>query len=514
MDILAQLLSGSQLQANWGPTDDRWYQPTGTMTESGERIDAEGAQKISAWFRGRDLLATAVAMLPLQLMERLPDDGGSEPARSNPLYDVLHLQPNDSTDSFTWRWQKMYDLIDGGWSYDWMPKGSTWNLERIDPALVRPELVKSGPRRGRWLFHIRDAVTSQTTVYTQDEVFFLRRADGRGILDHARESLGLSRVTENYAGKIYSHGFLNAGVIEVPGVMKDDQIGAMARSFKKSSEDWHLPSILPFGAKMATTPALTPEKAQMLLSRAFTIDEMARWLGVPRMMLENSDPSFGNAEQFNQNFVAYSLGPWLSLFEFGINAQLIAQGNRFFAEFTRDALIRGNVAERWQAYQIAISTGTYTRNEVRRIENKKKLPGLDTPLDPAHLTGKPTAAEGAKDDDAEPAPKPKPEPSDQARAIVVQSAARLLRKEITAVEKQAVKLAADQDLWAEWVTAFYDKHASLVAETLQMTEHDAREYCAGQAKQLLEVGGLAALANWGTETYARSLAALALDEAA
>jgi phage portal protein BeeE len=64
---------------------------------------------------------------------------------------------------------------------------------------------------------------------------------------------------------------------------------------------------------------MTPEDAQMLLSRKHSVDDVARWLGVPRQMLENSDPSFGNAEQFDQNFITYSMGGWLSLFEFGVN---------------------------------------------------------------------------------------------------------------------------------------------------------------------------------------------------
>ena len=62
MGLLARLFDGGLRAATPGPTDDWWYQPVGTMTPSGMRVDVDQAQKISAWYRGRDILATVLAM--------------------------------------------------------------------------------------------------------------------------------------------------------------------------------------------------------------------------------------------------------------------------------------------------------------------------------------------------------------------------------------------------------------------------------------------------------------------
>ncbi len=88
-------MTGGMYAGAPGPLDNYWYEPRGVMTAAGVPIDVEGAQKLSAWYRGRDILATTLAMLPLPLLERLPNDGGATIARDNPLYDVLHDQPND-----------------------------------------------------------------------------------------------------------------------------------------------------------------------------------------------------------------------------------------------------------------------------------------------------------------------------------------------------------------------------------------------------------------------------------
>jgi phage portal protein BeeE len=161
MDLLAQLFAGGGTPGP--PTIDFWYQPVGGMTAAGMRVDAEGAKKISAWFRGRDILATALAMLPLKVYSVLPDDKGAEVASTHPLHDVLSRKPNAADDAFTWKRRAMFDIIDTGHAYNWIQIGRAWSLDRIDPRCVTFERIKSGAHKGRLLYYVRDEVTGQTS---------------------------------------------------------------------------------------------------------------------------------------------------------------------------------------------------------------------------------------------------------------------------------------------------------------------------------------------------------------
>lgn len=505
MGLLDAYLFDVRAQAP-GPADDFWYNPVGTLTASGQRVDSDSANRISAWFRGRDLLATAVAMLPLHVYERLPGDQGAERAPQHPLYDVLHVGPNGWQDAFTWRRQVMYHLIDHGNAYSRIvagPRGFADQLWPIDPAQVTPEQLPSG----RVVYRVRQK-DGTAIPYTQDEIFHLRAgADdgitGKGILQRARESIGRAQATEDYAGRVFSQGVLHGGVVEVPGSLTDEASRRMQRSFVTTASSWHMPKVLELGSKWVESK-LTPEDAQMLASREFTVEEMARWLGLPKMMLEGGDPSHGNAEQFSQNFVTYSLGSWLSLIEHASNFQLILNSQRFYVEFVRDALVRGSIADRWAAYQIAIQTGTYTRNEVRRLENRRGLDGLSQPLDPAFLVG------NRKPQDAPQPRRTVPARDDeQAQAMAVESASRLLRKEIKAMTALAVRYANDADGFAVAVTDFYAKHADLVCEALLMPRGDAEAYCAGQASQVLG-GGVIVTESWTSKVYASGVVAWAM----
>jgi len=520
MDLLGRLF-GVDLQASTpGPTDDFWYQAAaGVMTPAGMRVDEQTALKLSAWYRGRDILATVLAMLPFPIYERLPNDGGSEPAPDHPLYDVIHDQTNDVDDAFQWKRAQMFDLIDHGHAYDWIvpgTRGFAHQLVPIEPTLVTPlrlaVTLPNGARiAGREVFDIRDEQSGRTRRFAQDEIFHLRGAGGKGILEHARSSLGTALATENFAAATFGRGALNGGVIENPGVLDPDASKRMARSFLTAAGDWRLPKVLEQGSTFKES-TLSPEDFQMLLSRKFGVDDIARWTGVPRTILENSDPSFGNAEQFWQTFLTVSMGGWLSLWEYGVNGQLILARRKYYAEFTRDAIARGTLMERWQVHVMGVNAGIKSADEARGKEGLNKRGGeADALRPPQNITGKPTAADPAAPPPAPPPPRPAPADDqgsrrrDRARAIVTESAARVLRKEIQAAQKAAVKFATDPKGWVQWVEAFYADHHALVMATMQLEAPAARAYVAIQRAELL--GGLAATADW-TPDY---LASLALD---
>lgn len=524
MDILGRLFGGGGLRAGVpGPSDDFWYKPVGTMTLAGVRVDEQGAQKLSAWYRGRDILATVLAMLPFSVYRKLPDDGGAEPAPDHALYDVIHDQPNVSQDSFQWRREQMFDVIDHGHAYDWIVPGERGFVEQlvpIEPTLVTERqqyttLSNGAVIPGRVLYDIKNPNTSVSRTFTQDEVFHLRGSGGKGILEYARTSLGTALATESYAASIFGRGTLNGGVVENPGLLDTEASKRMAESMITAAGDWRLPKILEQGSVYKES-TMSPEDFEMILSRKFSIDDMARWLGVPRTMLENADPSYGNAEQFDQNFLTYSMGGWMSLWEFGVNHQLILERPICYAEFTRDAIARAKFLERAQGNVAYVNAGIITVDECRSTEGRNKRGGkADELRDPQNITGKPAAADPV----IEPTPAPSTRPTpvadpprrNKASAIVEASAGRLLRKEIAAIQKFGVRHAADTKAFTAAVTEFYAGHAVLVRQTLQLASADADRYCASQAKQI-GTGWVAALELWQAPAYASGLAGIALED--
>lgn len=536
MDVLARILGGGGLRAGGnggvpGPSDDFWYQPVGAGSSVGLRVDVEAAQRVSAFYSGLRLLSNDVAKLPLEVLLRLAD-GGKTRALRHPLYDVLHTQPNVWQTSFEWRRQGMRHLILRGNWYNRIvpgPRGAVDQLVPILPDLVTPEQLPSG----RILYHIKNPKTNISTPATQDEICHVRGVSddgvtGKSVLTWARDSIGIALATETYAGKLFSQGALHGGLITVPGVLDEEASLRMAESFVTSAKTWHLPKVLEQGATYAE-PTLTPEDSQFLLSRQFSVTEMARWLGLPPHKIQDlSRSTNNNIEEQGIDYVGDGLSPWLVLIESAFDRDLVLLPAKFLVEFNADGLMRGNSSARGDFYQKMFGVGAYSQNDIRHKENENSIDNGDTYYVPANFRPSdqpftPGASGGAPPPAGTPPPKnsppqpPEPDPNaprrPKAEAIVGESAARLLRKEITAVQKAAVKYAADADAFTAWVTEFYVGHATLVAQTLQLAPADAEAYCWSQAQQIVNgAGWVAALELWAVPGYAAGLAGIALEE--
>lgn len=521
MDLLTRLLHPPDLRATYEPTADFWYQPVpGAITSAGVRVDAESAQRVSAFYRGLNILSVDLAKPPLELYERL-SDGGKKRARNNPLYDLLHTQPNAWQSSFEWRRQGIRNLILRGNWYNRIVAGKRGPVDQlipIPPDLVTPQQLPNG----RILYHIRDPKTGTTSTEVQDDIFHVRGVSddgvvGKSVLTWARESIGIALATESYASRLFSQGSLHSGIISTPGLLDPEASKRMAQSFATAADKWHLPKVLEEGATYTETK-LTPEDSQFLLSRQFSVTEMARWLGLPPHKIADLSRSTNNNIEHQALEYHDDLSGWAVNIEQAILRDLILNPARFFAEFNLDVILRADAAARGELYSKLFNIGAVSQNDVRTRENWNKIPNGDTYFVPANMrpTDAPYDAATAAQASGPPVPAGAPPKALDVNvpgleAIAVGSASTLLKKEINTVRRLAVKHAADADAFAVSVTDFYAGHVDLVMAWLHTSRAVAEAYCAGQSAQILTGDWLVAVTLWKTEDYAAGLLGLALE---
>ena len=99
-----------------GPLHDYWYEPVGSLSSSGLRIDEATAMKIATYWRCVSVLSDAVGMLPLHVYRRVKG-GGKQRAWDLPVYRLLHDQPNPWMTSFQFRETLMGHLLLWGNAY-------------------------------------------------------------------------------------------------------------------------------------------------------------------------------------------------------------------------------------------------------------------------------------------------------------------------------------------------------------------------------------------------------------
>lgn len=472
MNMLRRIMAADSGGLTKAPWDNYWYTPEGLLLESdaGVRVTPESAQTLSAVWNGVTLLTEGVAALPPITYRRLPNNKGKERATDHPLYDVLRWQPNDAQTAFEFfemlmghlvlRRQAFAQIVPG-------PRGFADQLVPLHPDRIRPEKLPNG--RLRFVRTAGDGPSS----YTQDEIFYLRGRSSDGItplslITYGRHSLGASMSADRYSGRFYKKNASPSGVLKSPRVLGDTAKTNLRNSVQAYTEGGHGFLILEDGLEWQQI-GIDPDKSQLILTREWGVYEVARWLNIPAHMLkESKTPTFASIEAFQIEWVMHSLRPWLIRFEQCIRRDLILAKQTYFSEFLINALLRGDMAARQAFYREAILDGWMTRNEVRDLEDKNPLDGLDEPLEPRNMA--PAGSQG-QDTGSERRKNPQ-----QAQTLARAAVQRVLRRETLTATKLGSEHGADVPAWRHAIGEFFEKHTAFVGQALGIDYATAAPY--------------------------------------
>lgn len=494
MGLFARLLAPQTLEFS----DPRlWPGGSGPRSSAGAYVTPETALRISAvWACGR-LISQSLAAIPLITYRRTSTEG-RERARSHPLYDLLHAQPNNGMTAYEFkRLLTLHALFKGNGYARILPgaRGAVDRLVPMHPARVTPEVVDDETL----IYHYTEQ-SGKSVVLLQDEVFHLTGMSwngliGMSVIEYARESMGLALATEKHGALLFSQGASVGGVLTYPGKLSKEQAQHIRSDWQAQHAGLgNAHQVAVFGDGITyTSEGMSNEDAQFIATRQFQIADIARWFGVDLTLLqENSkSTSWGTGiEQMLQAFVTFTLLPWATAWEQAISRDLILAPQTYFAEYLLNSLVRGDMQTRYAAYGIAIDKGIESRNEVRAHENLNPVPGLDgydRPLNIGDATQPPTGATFT--------PAASRPGGGHYRHLLDEAAERIVRKETTALSRAAKRVGDDPAGWAQAVNDFYQDHGPFVATALAIPEAQAAIYVAAQELTLLERGP-GAVSDW------------------
>ena len=510
------------------PFDDRLYTPSPVVVMDPGTVGGDAALKIPTVFRAVNVLAAAVATLPVDVyryVDRAHPEKGKEVAMSEPWRRKLRRKPNRMQTSFRYRHHMVGHLILGGNYYAHkvgLPGAPPDQLWPLDPARMQPiDLEADGSLVYRYTKR-----SGEPAILYQDELLHVRGFSRDGMLgvsvpDLMRDMTQLALANRAQRTSFVKNEMRPSVVIKHPGELGETGRAVLQKGFKKAfGGPRRAGEVLVLDEGMELTPfGVTSKDAQYIESEHFLIEEFLRMVGVPGVMVGHADKTatFASAEQFFQSFADHCVFPIIANIEQELTLALFGDDEEedLFVEFNLNGLMRPDSAARAAFYRAMVELGILTRNEVRALENRNPLPGLDEPLTPKNMGG---AQPGGGDPPPPPTParRPAPAPSkpaedeearSRAHAIVLEAAARLVRKEIAALQTLAKRTPGPT--WSAEVGAFYERHAELLVEALKLPLMAARVYCDRQQSEATRDMAIAGV--WLQERPAQ-LAELAIGE--
>ena len=347
------------------------------QTYAGTIITQDTSLKIGAVYACVRLLADTISTLPVDTFYR--EGGARKPYRPKPLWVE---NPDIGTAREDFLQQAMVSLLLDGNVFIRIFRsrtGEILSLIVLDPTRVE---VRRNPAT-REIEYVLDAGTG--TTLRANEVLHITelRKPGalRGIsrIDEVKQSLGLASALEEFSARFFGSGSVTAGIIEWPGNLTREQAKDLAAGFEeghKGLKRSHRPGVLFGGARFVKT-GVDPNEAQMLESRQFAVEEIARIFRCPLHLLQVSTPgamSYASVEQNAIQFAQYTLRPIISKFETALSSLLPGPA---FVKFNLDAILRGDIQTRFAAYSTGQLAGFLSVNDIHRLEDMPPADGGD-----------------------------------------------------------------------------------------------------------------------------------------
>jgi len=347
------------------------------QTYAGTIITQDTSLKIGAVYACVRLLADTISTLPVDTFYR--EGGARKPFRPKPLWVE---NPDIGTAREDFLQQAMVSLLLDGNVFIRIFRSRTGeiiSLVVLDPTRVE---VRRNPAT-REIEYVLDAGTGKTL--RADEVLHITelRKPGalRGIsrIDEVKQSLGLAAALEEFSARFFGQGSVTQGIIEWPGNLTREQAKDLASGFEeghKGLKRSHRPGVLFGGARFVKT-GVDPNEAQMLESRQFAVEEIARIFRCPLHLLQVSTPgamSYASVEQNAIQFAQYTLRPIISKFETALSSLLPGPA---FVKFNLDAILRGDIQTRFAAYSTGQLAGFLSVNDIHRLEDMPPADGGD-----------------------------------------------------------------------------------------------------------------------------------------
>lgn len=357
---------------------DGWA--TGTLIGSSR----SAFMKLSAVNVCVELLSNSMSKLPIFIM----DSKTKKHKDDHPLLRVLTHRPNEAMTPSVYKKLMEVNRLTKGNAYaliirdkksafpkELIPLPSDYVIPNIDDngvlwyVFVNP---KTGEKRK---FHNADIIHYK--AYSEDGI------NGISVLSRAREVVSTAKAAQLYENKFYSQNARVSGVLTVDSELKKDNKDKIRKEWANihsGADNAFRIAVLDIGLKYQPI-GISNADAQFVESRNLTVEDIARFFGVPLYKLNAGKQSYKSNEQNAIEYLSNSVHPTVTQCEEEDTYKLL-----FTSEINNGLQIRRNIMAELRTdfntravwYTNMRNNGGFSVNDIRRLEDMPEVVGGET----------------------------------------------------------------------------------------------------------------------------------------
>lgn len=357
---------------------------------------ASDALKLSTVDRCVEVLSDSLGKLPIYVMER----GTRRRVEDHPLTAILGIRPNEAQTPTAAKKMMEANRNCGGNGYGWIlrdPRSlSPSGILPVPHELVRPWLDERGLV---WYSVIHPMTGEPMTVHRMDMLHVMAYSkngyQGISVLSRASEVISAGRAAQQYNLHYYANGGQPAGVlqteadlsgyVEVP--LGDGTTGRISRRDLVRNE-WEARhsgptnaqrvAVLDYGIKYSPI-SISNRDAQFVEQSELSVQDIARFFGVPLYKLQAGKQSYSSNEQNAIEYVVSTLHPIVTQYEEELTYKLLppAEARRLKIRVNMMAELRGDFSSRAAWFKAMREVGCFSANDILALEDLPDVEGGD-----------------------------------------------------------------------------------------------------------------------------------------
>jgi len=342
-------------------------------------FDTDKALTLTAVWCAIRLLAESVSSLPVSVYSKQANGDKLEDSKS-PIYNLVKFKPNYYQNKITFFEFIMLSICTEGNSYVQIVRNNSGTPVQL--ICLSPSNVTVVVNNNELFYQIDGGAVLDSSDVLHFKTITDDGITGLSPIDQCAKALNWGVSLEEFGSTFFSNGAKPSSILQTDRALSDTALQRLKTSFNNNYgklKNSNSTIVLEEGLTFKPI-SISPEQAQFLSSRQFSIEEVARIFNVPPHMLKDlSKSSFNNIEMQSQEFVTYTLMPYITRIEQEMNLKLFRSNElgKTFVEFNVNGLLRGDVKSRTEAYKTAITNGYMSINEVRQKENLNSIEGGD-----------------------------------------------------------------------------------------------------------------------------------------
>jgi HK97 family phage portal protein len=199
--------------------------------------------------------------------------------------------------------------------------------------------------------------------------------EGLSPVAYFREAIGLGLAAERFGARFFGDNAIPSGYLHSEQRMDDAAAKKVKAVWEQAHKGKRDTAVL--GGVTYRNVSIAPEEAQFIETQKFNVATICRIYGVPPEMMGGETAgheAYTSPEMRGTDLLTWTLRPWLHRVERAVS-RLLPSTQR--ARFNPGGYVRATLLDRYQAHKLGIEAGWLLRSEVRELEDRPPVAGID-----------------------------------------------------------------------------------------------------------------------------------------